>query len=60
MFNQIKDLAGGEFYLIISLLLFMVFFVVVAIYLFMLNKQYIAFMSNLPIEDQQVKEYEED
>ncbi len=60
MFNQIKDLAGGEFYLIISLLLFMVFFIVVAIYLFMLNKQYVALMSNLPIEDQQVKEYEED
>ncbi len=60
MFNQIKDLAGGEFYLITSLLLFMVFFIVVALYLFKLNKHYVALMSNLPIEDQEAKEYEED
>ncbi|SFH43776.1 hypothetical protein [Pedobacter insulae] len=60
MFKQIKDLAGGEFYLITSLLLFMVFFIIVAVYLFKLSKQHVSLMSNLPIDDQPLKEYEED
>ena len=60
MFNQIRDLAGGEFYLITSLLMFMVFFIVVTVYLLKLNKRHVAMMSNLPIEDQQVQKYEED
>jgi cbb3-type cytochrome oxidase subunit 3 len=60
MFNQIRDLAGGEFYLISSLLLFMVFFIVVTVYLLKLSKHHVAMMSNLPIEDQQVQDHEED
>ena len=60
MFNQIRDLAGGEFYLITSLLLFMVFFIVVAIYLLKLPKQHVAMMSQLPIADQHVQHHEED
>lgn len=60
MFNQIKDLAGGELYLITSLLLFMVFFILVAVYLFKLSKQHVALMSKLPINDQQVQSHEED
>jgi hypothetical protein len=61
MFNQIKDLAGGEFYLITSLLMFMVFFIIVGLYIFKLSKRHISFMSNMPIEDQtQVLPYEED
>lgn len=59
MFNQIKDLAGGELYLITSLLMFMVFFIVVTIYLLKLNKNHIEEMSNLPIEDQQNYAHEE-
>lgn len=59
MFNQIRDLAGGELYLITSLLLFMVFFIVVAIYLFKLSKQHIAMMGNLPINDQEIQHHEE-
>jgi cbb3-type cytochrome oxidase subunit 3 len=59
MFNQIKDLAGGEFYLITSLLVFMVFFIVVSLYLFKLNKQHIATMSNLPFADQKQQQHEE-
>lgn len=59
MFNQIKDLAGGELYLITSLLMFMVFFIVVTIYLLKLNKNHIEAMSNLPIEDQQDYAHEE-
>lgn len=60
MFKQIKDLAGGEFFLISSLLIFMVFFILVTIYLIKLNKHYISLMSNLPIEDNQIEENEED
>jgi len=60
MFNQIKDLAGGEIYLITSLLMFMVFFVIVGIYLFKLNKKHIEVMSQLPIQDNQPIAYEED
>jgi hypothetical protein len=60
MFKQIKDLAGGEFFLISSLLIFMVFFILVTIYLVRLNKHYINLMSNLPIEDNQTAENEED
>ncbi|QPH40866.1 hypothetical protein [Pedobacter endophyticus] len=60
MFNQIKDLAGGEFYLITSLLLFMVFFIIVGIYLLKLNKQHIEIMGLLPIQENQPDEHEED
>jgi len=60
MFNQIRDLAGGEFYLITSLLLFMVFFIIVTVYLFKLSKHHVTLMSNLPIENQHPQEHEED
>lgn len=59
MFNQIRNLAGGEMYLIISLLLFMVFFVIVGLYLLKLNKNHIKIMSSLPIQENQSEEYEE-
>ncbi|RZL47773.1 MAG: hypothetical protein EOP00_10960 [Pedobacter sp.] len=59
MFKQIKDLAGGEHYLIASLLIFMVFFILVGIYLLKLNKNHISIMSNLPIEDNQIHQNEE-
>ncbi|MNK11482.1 hypothetical protein D3C87_295240 [compost metagenome] len=60
MFKQIKDLAGGEFYLIASLLIFMVFFIMVGIYLIKMNKTHIAEMSNLPFNEPQTADgYEE-
>jgi len=59
MFNQIKDLAGGEFYLITSLLLFMVFFAIVGVYLLKINKTHIQIMSELPIEENLTEDYEE-
>ncbi|MFN0256440.1 hypothetical protein [Pedobacter ureilyticus] len=59
MFKQIKDLAGGEFYLIASLLIFMIFFIMVGIYLIRMNKSHIAEMSNLPISEPQSNGYEE-
>jgi len=54
MFKQIKDLAGGEFYLITSLLIFMVFFLLVGLYLLKLNKNHINDMRQLPIADDQI------
>ncbi|MBY0542815.1 MAG: hypothetical protein K2P75_05400 [Sphingobacteriaceae bacterium] len=60
MFKQINNLAGGEFYLITSLLIFLVFFIVVTIFIIKLSKNHISVMSNLPIEDQQTTNYEED
>jgi hypothetical protein len=60
MFKQITNLAGGEFYLITSLLIFLVFFITVTIFIMKLSKNHISMMSNLPIEDQQKTNYEED
>lgn len=60
MFKQINNLAGGEFYLITSLFIFLVFFIVVSIFIIKLSKSHISMMSNLPIEDQQTTNYEED
>ena len=60
MFKQINNLAGGEFYLITSLFIFLVFFIVVTIFIIKLSKNHISMMSNLPIEDQQSTSYEED
>lgn len=56
MFKQIKDLAGGEYYLITSLIIFMVFFILVGVYLLKLNKNYINQMSQMPINEPQTKE----
>lgn len=60
MFNQIKDLAGGELYLISSLIMFMVFFIIVGIYLLKLNKKHIEVMSELPLTENQCTAHEED
>lgn len=60
MFKQINNLAGGEFYLITSLLIFLVFFIMVSIFIIKLSKSHISMMSNLPIEDQQTTNHEED
>ena len=60
MFKQINNLAGGEIYLIASLLIFLVCFIMVTIFIIKLSKSHISMMSNLPIEDQQTTNYEED
>jgi hypothetical protein len=60
MFNQLKNLAGDEYYLIGSLLVFMLFFLIVGVYLLKLNKQHIQMMSELPIKDQKTITNEED
>ncbi|WP_316738863.1 hypothetical protein [Pedobacter aquatilis] len=59
MFEQLKNLAGREYYLISSLILFLVFFILVSIYLIKLNKNHIQIMSELPLTDNDTK-HEED
>ncbi|WP_428329486.1 hypothetical protein [Mucilaginibacter sp.] len=52
MFDQfVKDVSGKDMYLIFSLWIFLVFFVVVSILLFITKKQHIDYMSDLPLED---------
>ncbi|MFN8355229.1 MAG: hypothetical protein U0Y10_12315 [Spirosomataceae bacterium] len=51
MFKQFIDkLPGADFYLVTSLLIFMLFFVVVGVYLFIMDKQHVQEVSNLPLE----------
>jgi cbb3-type cytochrome oxidase subunit 3 len=52
MFDQfVKDVSGKEMYLIFSLWIFLVFFVVVSILLFITKKQFTDYMSDLPLDD---------
>lgn len=60
MFKQFVDkMTGNDIYLITSLLIFFIFFVAVAALLIRMNKKHIAYMSNLPLnEDQTGETYE--
>ena len=52
MFDQfVKDVSGEQIYLIFSLWIFLVFFVVVSILLYITKKQHVDRMSDLPLED---------
>jgi len=51
MFKQITNLDGNEWYLIASLWIFLIFFIVVGIMLFRMRKDYIEYMGNIPLED---------
>ncbi len=51
MFKQISNLNGDESYLLFSLIMFMVFFIVVTIALIKIKKTHIDYMSDMPIED---------
>lgn len=52
MFDQfVKDVSGKQMYLIFSLWIFLVFFVVVSILLFITQKKHVDRMSELPLED---------
>jgi len=52
MFEQfVKNVSGEQMYLIFSLWIFLVFFVVVSILLFITKKQHTDRMSDLPLED---------
>ena len=52
MFKQfIQNFADSRIYLITSLWLFLIFFILVAIMLFRMNKKHIEYMSNLPLNE---------
>lgn len=53
MFRQITNLNGDENYLMFSLVMFMIFFIVVTIALIKMKKPYIDYMSDLPIDDKE-------
>lgn len=58
MWKQITNLNGDEIYLIISLWIFFVFFVVVAIMLFTMKKDFVRYMERIPLEDGEDSENE--
>lgn len=52
MFKQfIQNFADSQVYLISSLWLFLIFFILVAIMLFRMNKKHIEYMGNLPLNE---------
>jgi cbb3-type cytochrome oxidase subunit 3 len=52
MYQQfISTFAGSRFYLLSSLWLFLVFFILVGIMLFRMNKKHIDYMKDLPLND---------
>lgn len=54
MFKQFIDrIPGADIYMVTSFLTFLVFFVLVGIYLLMVDKNYIKKISQLPLEDSQ-------
>lgn len=58
MFKQITNLGGNEWYLITSLWIFMIFFVVVGVMLFLMKKDYVDYMGNIPLEDSEDEKQE--
>ncbi len=52
MFSQfISQAEGPQVYLITSLAIFLVFFIVVTLLLFSMRKQHISYMSDMPLHD---------
>ncbi|NGF56289.1 hypothetical protein G5B35_18310 [Parapusillimonas sp. SGNA-6] len=51
MFKQITNLHGDEIYLIVSLWIFIVFFVTVGLMLFFMKKDYIKYMKEIPFDE---------
>lgn len=51
MFKQITNLNGDEIYMITSLWIFIIFFVVVGLMLFFMKKDHIEYMKSIPLED---------
>ena len=49
--NTLERIQGVEIYPIITLLIFFIFFVVMAYFVFNLDKGYIKEMKNMPLED---------
>lgn len=52
MFKQFIDkLPGADFFMVTSLLIFLVFFIIVGLYLFIMDKKHVSRMSQLPLSE---------
>jgi hypothetical protein len=52
MFKQFTEhISGNQVYLLFSLFIFLVFFVVVTVLLILLRKNYVDYMSDIPLND---------
>lgn len=58
MFKQITNLGGNEWYLIISLLIFMAFFIIVTVVMLTMKKDYNDYMRHMPLDDSNSNEIE--
>lgn len=54
--EYLSAIEGVEKYPIISLLIFVPFFLIVTIYIFRLKKDYLNYMSSLPLDDSDEKQ----
>lgn len=53
MFKEVlQSIEGIEFYTIVSMIIFILFFIGMAIWLFKVDKKYIQTMSELPLENE--------
>jgi len=58
MFKEVlQSIEGVEFYTIVSMLIFMLFFIGMIIWLFKVDKKYIKEMSELPLEEENNNEF---
>jgi len=55
MFKQITNLQGDEIYLMTSLWIFLIFFVVVGLMLFFMKKDHIQYMKEIPFDESELK-----
>lgn len=55
MFKQITNLHGDEIYLITSLWIFIIFFVIVGLMLFLMKKEHIQYMKDIPFDESEPK-----
>ena len=57
MFKQFLDtVAGSQVYLISSLWIFLIFFLLVAVMLYLMKKEHVNYMSELPLNDDNKQE----
>jgi len=56
MFKQLTNLEGNEWYLITSLWIFLLFFILVGILIIKMRKQHSTYMSHLPLMDEEEDE----
>lgn len=56
MFKQLTDLSGNEWYLIVSLWIFLVFFIVVAIMLVRMRKEHVDYMKGMPVDEEEKRD----